>query len=85
MIPSWLSGKESLAKAGDTGDVVLSLGREDLLEEEMASHCSILAGNPMDGGAWRATLHGVAKSHTRPSTQVHIKILTTQRLVNNKH
>ena len=41
--------------------------------------------NFMDGGAWRATLHGVAKSHTRLSTQVHRKILTTQRLVNNKH
>ena len=30
-----------------------SLGREDLLEEEMATHSSILAWkNPMDGGAW---------------------------------
>ena len=24
-------------------------------------------GNPMDGGAWWATVHGVAKSRTRPS------------------
>ena len=24
--------------------------------------------NPMDGGAWWATVHGVAKSQTRPST-----------------
>ena len=32
---------------------VQSLGREDLLEEEMATHSSILAWkNPMDGGAW---------------------------------
>ena len=23
--------------------------------------------NPMDGGAWWATVHGVAKSHARPS------------------
>ena len=85
MIPWWLIGKEPPAKAGDTGDVVLPLGREDLLEEEMASHSSILAGNPIDRGAWRATLHGVAKSHPRLSTPVHIKILTTQRPVNNKH
>ena len=39
-----------------------SLGWEDLLEEEMASHSSILAWkNPMDRGAWRATVHGVTR------------------------
>ena len=32
---------------------VRSLGREDPLEKEMATHSSILAmENPMDGGAW---------------------------------
>ena len=32
---------------------VRSLGREDPLEEEMATHSSILGlENPMDGGAW---------------------------------
>ena len=32
---------------------VQSLGGEDLLEKEMATHSSILAlENPMDGGAW---------------------------------
>ena len=37
---------------------VPSLGWEDLLEEGMASHCSILAWSiPMDRGAWRATVH----------------------------
>ena len=42
---------------------VLSLGWEDPLEEEMATPSSILAlENPMDGGAWRATVHGVAES-----------------------
>ena len=30
---------------------VQSLGQEDLLEEEMATHSSIL-GNAMDRGAW---------------------------------
>ena len=31
------------ANAGDTGDACQSLGREDLLEESMATHSSILA------------------------------------------
>ena len=40
-----------------------SLAWEDLLEEEMATHSSILAWkNPMDRGIWRATVHGVARS-----------------------
>ena len=35
----------------------------------MATHPSILAWrNAMDRGAWRATVHGVAKSRTRLST-----------------
>ena len=45
---------------------VRSLGWEDALEKEMAAHSSVLAWeNPMDRGAWRATLCGVAKSQTR--------------------
>ena len=44
---------------------VQSLGREDLLEKEMATHSSILAWRiPMDGGAWWGTVHGVEKSQT---------------------
>ena len=39
---------------------VLSLGWEDMLEEGMATHSSILAWRiPMDRGAWKATVHGV--------------------------
>ena len=42
------------------------LGWEDPLEQEMATHSSILAWrNPMDGGAWWATVHRVAKSWTQ--------------------
>ena len=42
---------------------VHSLGREDLLENEMAMHSSILAWkNPMHGGAGWVTVHGVTKS-----------------------
>ena len=40
-----------------------SLDWEDPLEEEMATHFSIRAWkNPMDKGAWQATVHGVAES-----------------------
>ena len=44
---------------------VLSLGWEDPLENEMATHSNILAWEiPMNRGAWRATVHGVAKSQS---------------------
>ena len=47
---------------------VQSLGWEDPLEEGMATHSSILAWRvPVDRGAWRATVHGTAKSWTRLS------------------
>ena len=45
---------------------VRPLGREDPLEEDMATHSSILTWRiPTDGGAWRATVHGVAKTQLR--------------------
>ena len=40
---------------------VQSLGLEDPLEEGMATHSSILAWRTPWRGAWRATVHGVAK------------------------
>ena len=44
---------------------VRSLGREDPLEKEMATHSSILGlEKSMDRGAWWATVHGAAKSQT---------------------
>ena len=43
---------------------VRSLGWKDFLEEEMATHSSMRAWRiPMDRGAWRARVRGVAKSH----------------------
>ena len=48
---------------------IRSLGWEDPLEQGMATHSSVLVCRiPMDTGAWRATVHGVAKSRTRLST-----------------
>ena len=45
---------------------VRSLGQEDLLEKEMTTRSSdSCLGNPMDRGAWRATVHGVADGRTR--------------------
>ena len=45
---------------------VLSLGREDPLEEGMATHSSILAWRIlMEKEAWGATVHSVAKSQTQ--------------------
>ena len=44
--------------------MVQSLGWKDLLEKEIATHSDILAWRipcPMDRGAWRATVHGVAR------------------------
>ena len=41
---------------------VLSLGWEDPLEENMATHFSILAWRVlMDRGAWQATVHGLQR------------------------
>ena len=52
---------------------VWSLGQEDPLEKEMAIHSRYSClGNPMDRGAWWATVHDVARVRhnwaTKPST-----------------
>ena len=50
---------------------VQSLGWKDPLEEDMATHSSILAwGIPMDRDAWRATVHGVSKGQIRLAFEV---------------
>ena len=47
------------------GTQVLSLGWEDPLKEDMATHSSILAQRiPIVRGAWWAIVYGVAKSWT---------------------
>ena len=40
---------------------VLSLGREDPLEKEMATHPVVLSWNPVDKEAWQATVHRVTR------------------------
>ena len=47
---------------------VRPLGQEDLLEKDTATHSSILGlENPLDGGAWWATVRGVTKTPTQLS------------------
>ena len=59
---------------------VRSLGREDPLEESMATHCSILTWRiPMDRVAWGAMVRSVAQSRTqlkRPSTYIGTPVTT---------
>ena len=47
---------------------IQSLGQEDPLEKEMATHFNILAwGTPMHRGAWWAAIHGIKNSQTQLS------------------
>ena len=55
---------------------VRSLGREDPLEEGMATHSSSCLGNPMDRGAWWAAVHGVTKESDMTS-ELDSKMLLT--------
>ena len=61
-VSRWLSGKESTCNAGDSGDAgsVPGLGRSPGEGNGTPLQYSCL-GNPMDRGAWRATVHGVTK------------------------
>ena len=58
-LPQWLSGKEFACSAGDVGSIS-GLGRSPRGGNGNSLHYSCLE-NPMDRGAWRATVHGVAK------------------------
>ena len=56
------------------------LSQEDPLQEGMAIHSSILAWRiPLDGGAWRATVHGVSKSQTWLSDWSELKDYRTEK------
>ena len=64
---------------------VRSLGWEDPLEKEMAIHSRTIAWkNPMDRGAWQATVHGVTTSWTGLSnfTSLHFNQLSGQEIFN---
>ena len=60
--------KNPPADARDVRDAGF-LGQKDLLEEDMATHSSILAWRiPMYRGAWWATVHTVTESDTTEAT-----------------
>ena len=61
--PGGSDGEESAYNAGDLGSVP-GLGRSAGEGNGYPLHYSFLE-NPMDRGAWWATIHGVTKSQTR--------------------
>ena len=64
--------KNPPANAGEARDAgsIPGSGRASGVENENLLQYSCL-GNPMDREAWWATVHGVSKSWTQPSTHVH--------------
>ena len=62
-LPRWLSGKESPANAGDASSVP-GQGRSSGggNGNPLQYYCW---KNPMDGGAWQATVQRVSKSQTQ--------------------
>ena len=64
---------------------VRSLGWEDPLAKEMATHSSNPLQNPMEGGGWWATVHGVAKSWTRLSNFTSLSTCRTWTIKKAEH
>ena len=62
-IPDSSGGKEYACNNAEDSSLILSLGRSPGEEEGNPLLYSCLE-NPMDRGAWQATVHGVAKSWT---------------------
>ena len=58
--PGGSVGKAFASNVGDPGSI-LGLGRSPGERNGTPLQYSCL-GNPMDGGAWQATVHGVAES-----------------------
>ena len=67
-LPWWLSGKESACNAEDSGDAGLipGSGRSSGGGHGNPLQYSCLE-NPMDRGAWQATVYSIAKSQTQLS------------------
>ena len=75
--PGGSNGQVSACSVGDPGSTPGS--QEDPLEREMATQYSCLE-NPMDGEAWQATVHGVAKSRTQLSNFTSLYLYMTRFL-----
>ena len=70
VLSQWLGSKESARSAGNA-DSIPALGRFPGGGNGNPLQCSCLE-HPMDRGAWRATVRGIAKSQTRLSTHTHM-------------
>ena len=71
-----IGGKEPACQCRGHEMWVQSLGWEDPLEEGMATHSSILAWRvPMDRGAWRATVYGVAELDMTEQLSTHTHLM----------
>ena len=76
--------KNLLANAGDVRDPGLIPGSERSLGDPLQDCC---LENPMDRGAWRATVHRVTQSQTRLkqlSTHAHGNHIKVLKLVNKR-
>ena len=84
-LPQWLSGKEPACNAADAGEVTSAPGSGrspgGRNGNPLQDHC---LENPADRGAWRATVHGVAKSRTWLSDRTHTHTHTQRRKRQNK-
>ena len=69
-LPQWLSGEESACSAGNSGDAgsIPVSGRSPGGINGNPLQYSCLE-NSTDRGAWRAIVHGLAKSQTQLSNQ----------------
>ena len=77
-LPRWQRSQESTCNARDTGLIPAS-GRSPGGGNDNPLEYSCLE-NPMNNGAWWATVHGVTKRQTRVSTHV-CNIPTTQNML----
>ena len=75
--PGGSESKESACNAGDPGSIP-GLGRSPGEGNDNLLQYSCLE-NPMDRGAWQATVHGVAKSQTRLSTHGDLRVRSSSK------
>ena len=59
-LPSWLRGNEATCHAGDAGSISGSGSFPGEGNGNPLHYCCL--GNPMDRGAWQATVHGISES-----------------------
>ena len=72
-LPQWLSSKESTCNTGQLYSVPGSGRSPGEGYSNLRQYSSL--ENPMDKGAWRATVHGVTKSQTGLSTHAYTHLL----------